>query len=72
MHRPAPKMPLLHGQVYVGADKLSVETLENGMDGVIGGGGSSVMAQAFVDIWHAYQSGNKSHAQQLQDRMNVW
>ena len=58
--------------MYVGADKLSIATLDNGMDGVIGGGGSSIMAQLFVDIWHAHKAGDKSRAQALQDRMNAW
>lgn len=59
-------------QVYVGADQLSIDTLDAGMDGVIGGGGSSVMAKIFVDIWHLYKSGDKEQAQKLQDRMNQW
>ena len=42
------------------------------MDGVIGGGGSSVMAKIFVDIWHLYKKGDKKQAQELQDRMNQW
>ena len=59
-------------QVYVGADQLSIETLDAGMDGVIGGGGSSVMAKIFVDIWHLFKKGDKEQAQKLQDRMNQW
>ena len=46
-------------QVYVGADQLSIETLDAGMDGVIGGGGSSVMAKIFVDIWHLFKEGGQ-------------
>ena len=59
-------------QVYVGADKLSIATLDNGMDGVIGGGGSSVLAQVFVDIWHAHKAGDRKRAQDLQNTMNAW
>ena len=56
----------------MGADQLSIDTLDAGMDGVIGGGGSSVMAKIFVNIWHLYKSGDKEQAQKLQDRMNQW
>ncbi|KAK9791555.1 hypothetical protein WJX73_001960 [Symbiochloris irregularis] len=59
-------------QVYVGSDKLSVDTLKNGMDGVIGGGGSSAMAGPFVEIWHAHQRGDLKRARALQDIMDTW
>lgn len=59
-------------QVYVGSDKLSMDTLQNDMDGVIGGGGSSVLARPFVEIWHAHQRGDLQRARALQDIMNKW
>ena len=59
-------------QVYVGADQLSIATLEAGMDGVIGGGGSGIMARMFCDIWHLFKQGKRKEAQALQDRMNQW
>lgn len=59
-------------QVYIGSDKLSIATLDNGMDGVIGGGGSSILASLFVNIWHAYKAGDKQRAQALQDTMDAW
>lgn len=59
-------------QVYVGADQLSTATLEAGMDGVIGGGGSSILAGMFVQIWHLFRQGKREEAQALQDRMNTW
>ena len=59
-------------QVYVGADQLSIATLEAGMDGVIGGGGSSILAGMFVQIWHLFKQGKREEAKVLQDRMNTW
>ena len=56
----------------MGADRLTIDALDNGLDGIIGGGGSSALAATFVQIYVAYKDGNTSLAKQLQMRLNSW
>ena len=59
-------------QVYVGADRLTVDALDKGLDGIIGGGGSSALAATFVGIYDAHKAGDRSRAGDLQSQLNAW
>ncbi|KAK9818580.1 hypothetical protein WJX74_002946 [Apatococcus lobatus] len=61
-----------HLQVYVGADRLTVEALDKGLDGIIGGGGSSALAAVFVNIYTAHKAGDRTRADKLQAQLNAW
>lgn len=56
----------------MGADRLTVEALDKGLDGIIGGGGSGALAATFVGIYDAHKAGDRKHAEQLQAQLNSW
>lgn len=58
-------------QIFVGADKLALEVLRNGLDGSVTGGGNPV-PELLLSIRSAYSRGDLSQAQRAQETFNLW
>jgi dihydrodipicolinate synthase/N-acetylneuraminate lyase len=58
-------------QIYVGADKMTLPILQNGLDGSITGGGNPV-PEFPLSIWKAYRNGDLPQAQHFQASFDLW
>jgi dihydrodipicolinate synthase/N-acetylneuraminate lyase len=57
--------------IYVGADKMTLRVLQNGLDGSVTGGGNPVPEYP-LSIWKAYRNGDLPLARHFQASFDLW